>query len=466
MSFPAYPAYKTSGVKWLGDIPIDWVLSKVKYDSYVKARVGWHGLKSDEFTDVGPYLVTGSDFKNRTVEWASCYHCTSERFEQDKYIQLEEGDLLITKDGTIGKLILVEGLPGKATLNSGIFVIRPLQQKYSTRFYFWIMQSSVFHDFIGLNKTGSTIIHLYQETFENLPYALPALTEQTHIARFLDHETTRIDALILEQQRLIELLKEKRQALISHAVTKGLDSTVPLKDSGGEWLGAVPAHWVVMQLSRVLEKVEQGWSPNASNEPAGPNEWGVIKISAIKNGVFFDSENKALLEDTQPEPAFEIKNGDVLITRANTPNLVGDACIVRNDSGSRLMLSDLVYRLRLLPSIDASFICYFLLSHVGRAQIKSDARGSSMSMAKISQGHIKAWLLALPTYSEQVEISKFISEKLCKLDELIRVGTESHTLLAERRSALISAAVTGKIDVRGWQPPACSPTPELAQEAV
>ncbi|MGP5570763.1 restriction endonuclease subunit S, partial [Pseudomonas helleri] len=295
---------------------------------------------------------------------------------------------------------------------------------------------------------------------------VPSETEQRKIVSFLDHETARIDALIEEQQRLIELLKEKRQAVISHAVTKGLDPTVLMKDSSVEWLGEVPAHWVMIQLSRALQKVEQGWSPNASNEPADPNEWGVIKISAIKKGVFVDSENKALLEDTLPELAFEIRNGDVLITRANTPDLVGDACVVRNESGSRLMLSDLVYRLRLLPNIDASFICYFLLSHFGRAQIKSDARGSSMSMAKISQGHIKAWLLALPTYNEQVEISQFISDKICKLDELIKVGTESHRLLAEHRSALISAAVTGKIDVRGWQPPASASSPESAQEAV
>lgn len=248
MSFPKYGAYKDSGVEWLGAVPAHWGMSRVKFDSYVKARVGWHGLKSDEFTDEGPYLVTGSDFKDRTVDWKNCYHCTLERYEQDSYIQLKEGDLLITKDGTIGKLILVEKIPDRATLNSGIFVVRPLDKSYSTQFYFWLLQSSAFYGFINIHKTGSTISHLYQETFENLPYATPQIAEQIQIARFLDHETARIDALIAEQQRLIELLKEKRQAVISHAVTKGLDPAGPMKDSGVEWLGQVPAHWEMTRI--------------------------------------------------------------------------------------------------------------------------------------------------------------------------------------------------------------------------
>ena len=252
MSFPKYQKYKDSGVEWLGSVPDHWKISRVKFDSYVKARIGWHGLKSDDFTEVGPYLVTGSDFKNRTVDWENCYHCTVERYDQDRYIQLQEGDLLITKDGTIGKLILVQDLPGSATLNSGIFVVRPLRKNYLTQFLFWLLQSSVFYNFIDIYKTGSTISHLYQATFENLSYALPLLSEQTKIARFLDYETARIDALIAEQERLIALLKEKRQAVISHAVTKGLDPTAPMKDSGVEWIGKIPDHWTLKQLKHIV----------------------------------------------------------------------------------------------------------------------------------------------------------------------------------------------------------------------
>lgn len=222
--YQQYAEYQDSGVEWLGEIPIHWFNTKVKYEAYVKARVGWHGLKSDDFTDEGPYLVTGSDFKGTNIDWSQCYHCDEPRYEQDPYIQLREGDLLITKDGTIGKVALVSNLKDgeKATLNSGIFVVRPLRNNFSTKFYFWLLQSKVFKEFVDFNKTGSTIVHLYQDTFVNFEYTSPNLEDQLQIANFLDHETAKIDSLIEKQQQLIELLKEKRQAVISHAVTKAL----------------------------------------------------------------------------------------------------------------------------------------------------------------------------------------------------------------------------------------------------
>lgn len=217
--------YVDSNIMWIGAYPSRWNLTQVKYEAYVKARVGWHGLKSDDFTDEGPYLVTGSDFKSTNISWSDCYHCDLKRYEQDPYIQLKNGDLLITKDGTIGKVALVQQLAinEKATLNSGVFVVRPLESNFLSGFYFWLLQSRVFTDFVDYNKTGSTIVHLYQDAFVNFSYASPKFKEQTQIAAFLDHETAKIDTLIELQQEQIELLKERRTALISAAVTGKID---------------------------------------------------------------------------------------------------------------------------------------------------------------------------------------------------------------------------------------------------
>ena len=459
MSFPAYPAYKTSGVEWLGDIPFDWALSKVKYDSYVKARVGWHGLKSDEFTDVGPYLVTGSDFKNRTVEWASCYHCTNERFEQDKYIQLEEGDLLITKDGTIGKLILVEGLPGKATLNSGIFVVRPLREKYSTRFYFWIMQSSVFHEFIGLNKTGSTIIHLYQETFESLPYALPPLAEQIQIARFLDHETARIDALIKEQQRLIELLKEKRQAEISQAVTKGLNPTVPMKDSGVEWLGEVPAHWPLPKLGH-LARVLNGSTPSRDNM----DYWSDGDIPWVASGSLndyrIDLASEFITKKALKECSVEmIPRGAILVGLVGQGKTRGLAALLNIEATINQNVCAVV------PDKEKVLSGYLhLYLHCIYEPLRDFGRGANQ--AALNCELVSALRIPLPCMEEQSRIVKYIESKLNEFDALEHYSQRSIGLMQERRSALISAAVTGKIDVGGWQSSARVPSPELVLEAV
>ena len=160
----AYEKYKDSGIKWIGEIPEKWGIKKIKHKCYVKARVGWKGLKSTEFLTEGySYLVTGSDFKNDTVDWKECYHIDKKRYEEDPYIQLQEEDLLITKDGTIGKLAIVSELDKPACLNSGIFVVRSLNEDFKTSFLFWILKSKIFTQFNDYTKYGSTIQHLYQK---------------------------------------------------------------------------------------------------------------------------------------------------------------------------------------------------------------------------------------------------------------------------------------------------------------
>ena len=452
-AYQPYPAYKDSGVEWLGEIPEGWGLTRLKFESLIKARVGWHGLKSDEFTDVGPYLVTGSDFKGPEIQWENCYHCENDRYEQDPYIQLQNGDLLITKDGTIGKVALVQNLYGKATLNSGIFVVRPLSNRYTSKFYFWLLQSTVFHGFVDFYKTGSTIAHLYQNVFENLAFALPSLTEQTQIASFLDHETARIDTLIAKQETLIALLKEKRQAVISHAVTKGLNPDVEMKDSGVEWLGEVPAHWDVVQIRRVLIKMEQGKSPECMNEPAADNQWGVLKTSCVNNAVFDLNQNKALPPHIKPFPEYEVKTGDLLMSRASgSVNLIGSVALVEN-TPSKILLSDKIFRLYLSNIIENRYFSLLMTSFYMRECIKQSISGAEGMANNITKSSIMAFKIPLPPKSEQLTINNYLVSKISKIDNLITRGQQQKLLLKERRTALISAAVTGKIDLRDWQAP-------------
>ena len=243
MSLRRYSEYKDSGVVWLGNLPSHWVCKRVKQNTYLKGRVGWKGLTSDEYLEDGfAYLVTGTDFSQKVISWANCHCVAEERYEDDTFIHLRNGDLLITKDGTIGKLALVANLDKPACLNSGIFLVRP-ESDYQTEFMYWVLSSKSFATFCDLSSLGSTIQHLYQNVFENFSFPIPSLLEQTAIATFLDRETEKIDGLIAEQEKLIALLAEKRQATISHAVTKGLNPDAPMKDSGVTWLGEVPAHW-------------------------------------------------------------------------------------------------------------------------------------------------------------------------------------------------------------------------------
>ncbi|WP_217078235.1 restriction endonuclease subunit S [Clostridium baratii] len=214
---------KDSGVEWIGEIPESWGINKIRYSTYVKGRIGWQGLKSDEFIDEGPYLVTGTDFKDGKVNWGTCYHISNERYEEAPAIQLKEKDLLITKDGTIGKIAIVKEKPDKAILNSGIFVTRNIDDSYLTEYMYYILTSNIFDRYIKYMETGSTIKHLYQETFINFSYPLPKLEEQKNIIKYLDEKINIFDKLIEENYLELNMLNNYKKSLISEVVTGKID---------------------------------------------------------------------------------------------------------------------------------------------------------------------------------------------------------------------------------------------------
>lgn len=214
---------KDSGVEWIGEIPEHWKINKIKYNTYVKGRIGWQGLRSDEFIDEGPHLVTGTDFVNGIVNWCTCYHISEKRYNEAPAIQLNENDLLITKDGTIGKVAIVRSKPEKAILNSGIFVTRPLNDDYLPEYMYWILTSHMFDRYMKLMVSGSTIKHLYQETFVNFSYVLPSITEQKRILEYLKEKIDEVDFIKVNFKKQISKLKEYRQSLIYEAVTGKID---------------------------------------------------------------------------------------------------------------------------------------------------------------------------------------------------------------------------------------------------
>jgi type I restriction enzyme, S subunit len=282
------------------------------------------------------------------------------------------------------------------------------------------------------------------DRINSLKIAVPPLNEQQRIADYLDRETTEIDALIAAKEHMLTLLDEKREALISYAVTRGIDPSISMKPSGLDWIGDIPQHWNTLKVKFLIHNLEQGSSPQASNIP--PDELGILKLSAISKGRFIRHENKALQQaDDFVIHANSLRKGDVLITRGNTPQLVGDVCVVPEDE-PHLLIPDLVYRLTVRSSkILPEFLCAFLITPQARSQIQSDARGSSGSMVKISQSHISDWRIPVPPILEQEKIVSTIEDEQRNNQKLVSNLVDSITLLKERRSALITAAVTGQI---------------------
>jgi type I restriction enzyme, S subunit len=201
-------------------------------------------------------------------------------------------------------------------------------------------------------------------------------------------------------------------------------------------------------MRRVIERLDQGWSPNALPWPAIDDEWGVLKLNAARQGIFVPLESKALDDEPVDFPVVTPQAGDLLVSRSNTPERVGDVCLVPCDH-PRLLVPDLLFRVKLdLTQAEPAYACFFLLSRVGRAQIEMDARGSSGSMVKLGQDHVRSWRIPCPPVPEQRAIADYLDRETAKIDQMVAKVETVIDRLQEYRAALITAAVTGKIDVR------------------
>ena len=206
------PAYKQTE---LGFIPEDWEVIKIFGNYFLKGRIGWQGLKASEFTDKGPYLVTGTDFYNGRVNWESCYHISEERYEEDKALHVKLNDILITKDGTVGKVAYIDKMPKKVTLNSHLLIIRPLKEKLINRYLFYILNSNFFFDYYQQTQTGTTMASLSQDKISKFVYPLPSKEEQTAIANVLSSMDKEIETLNTKLEKYRNLKTAMMQQLVT-----------------------------------------------------------------------------------------------------------------------------------------------------------------------------------------------------------------------------------------------------------
>ena len=203
-------------------IPEEWKWEKIENNSLLKGRIGWQGLTITEYRQQGRfYLVTGTDFKNGRINWNNCVYVDEKRFIQDANIQLKKGDVLITKDGTIGKTAFIDKIYLPTTLNSGVFVVRPIDKKYNALFFFYILNSNYFLKFLMKLKAGSTINHLYQKDFKNFYFPIPLIQEQLKIASILSG----IDTLIESTQTTVEKTERFKKGLMQKLLTRGIGHT-------------------------------------------------------------------------------------------------------------------------------------------------------------------------------------------------------------------------------------------------
>lgn len=453
--FPKYPAHKDSEVEWLGEVPSTWriILGKrLFHNSRVSAKPDSEQLAATQAYGVIPQKEFMEQQGHKVVLALS---------GTGNFKDVQVGDFVISLRSFQGGL---EYSDYDGCVSPAYTVLRPAMTAVFQPNYFKFLLKS--DEYIAALQSVTTGIRegrtITYEQFGSLPLPVPPATEQTQIARFLDHEIARIDALIEEQQRLIELLKEKRQTVISLAVTKGLDLKVPMKDSGVEWLGEVPAHWKYTKLGR-LAFMQEG--PGLRTWQFTDQGTRVICVTNItENGIDFDKLEKFISEDEYRSSYrhFTVKQGDLLLSRSgNSWGKVAEYIAVEPVilNTSTIRLNELV-PLRL----KRKFLRWFLESKACREQL--DVAMTGACQPNFGPTHLNEVVTVCPPVQEQIAIANYLDINVSEFRELIRVALDAVVILKERRSALISAAVTGKIDVRGWQPPANAKLLELAQEAV
>lgn len=447
MSLPTYASYRDSCVQSLGYIPAHWTATAIKHLGRLKGGAGFpHEDQGTPGEELSFHKVSAIGQADATGHLLASENTISREVAQrlGAFI-FPPGTIVFAKVGAALLLGRIRQLRETACIDNNMMGLMVFEDAASVRFVRWAISLLRF-DLIA-NPGAVPSINEGQIGEFRLP--VPPRPEQEQIADFLERETASIESLISSQQRLIELLNEKRQAVISHAVTKGLNPNAPMKPSGVEWLGDVPAHWTVASVRRIVRRIEQGWSPECLGRPAEPQEWGVVKSGCVNRGVFVERDNKALPEALDPIPEYEIRPGDVLISRASgSPELVGSTAHVAA-TRPRLMLSDKIFRVHTVPTIDRLFFVAVFNSSVMRSQIERAISGAEGLANNLPQSALKGFFLAYPPTGEQEAIVQHLARETGKLDALMAEAQHAVSLLQERRTALISAAVTGQIDVRG-----------------
>lgn len=418
--YQPYPDYKDSGVEWLGDVPNNWLLSRLKFESLINMG---QSPNSDDCNQDG----LGLPFLQGNAEFGDKYPSPKQFCEIPRKIA-DEGDLLFSVRAPVGALNIADQKYG---IGRGLCAISN-SASLSHEFLWWLIP--VVRSELDAVSTGSTFEAVSVEQVQNVTVFKPTLIEQQKIADFLDHETAKIDTLIEKQQQLITLLKEKRQAVISHAVTKGLNPDAPMRDSGVEWLGEVPEHWEVKRVRHVFNIENNLRTPidrQSRIEMEGEYRYfgptGVLNLIDRYNveGMYF-----LLGEDGDHFLKFKEKSMTILVD--GQFNVNNHAHLLRSKT-------DILTKWGCLYFEHKDLFPWLIKQGVGRYKLQKTV------LSDIP--------VVVPPESEQQFILKEIDKKKHVFSQIESRAESLIIYLNEKRAALISAAVTGKIDVRNWQPP-------------
>lgn len=438
-----YPEYKDSGIEWLGEIPSEWTLKPLKYISqFIVSNVD-KKLNDDEII---VRLCNYSDvYNNDEISNELDFMKGSVKPSEFEKFKLQEGDVIITKDSETPDDIAI---PAYVPVNYDDIVcgyhLAIIRNNGSLvgKYVYYLFKSYRFNQQFTVSARGITRFGLSQSAIANSIIGIPSTSEQTAIANFLDHKTQQIDDLIAKKQQLIELLKEERTAVINQAVTKGLDPTGPMKDSGIEWLGEIPEHWEGRRLA-TMGRFSKG---------RGISRDEIVEegIPCIRYGEIYTEYDRVVydpisrISEETCLKSERIQKGNVLFTGSGETNEdIGKSLVYYGDQD--IFVGGDIIILKLYPNISALFMSFSLESNYVVQQKASYGKGGII--VHIYSKQLREIIVPIPPIVEQEKIAEFLEIRTTQIDKQINLLKDEIELFAEYKTSLINETVTGKIKV-------------------
>ena len=438
MSLPRYPNYKDSGVEWLGEVPEHWEVRKARWLCEIKKRIS--GELGHDVLSITQQGIRVRDLESNDGQLSMDY---------SKYQFVEVGDFAMNHMDLLTGYVDIASARGVTSPDYRVFSIRDPDVCFD-QYLLYLFQMGYKNRIFYAYGQGSSQLgrwRLPTEQFQELAFPLPPATEQAQIAIFLDRETAKIDELVAEQRRLMALLKEKRQAVISHAVTRGLNPDAPLKPSGIEWLGDVPEHWPIGKCGFYLSILSGYAFPSTE---FSTNESDTRLLRGINVGVSRLKWDEVVYWNRSTDDGlkeYEMKAGDLVIGMDRPQISDGMRVAKVQNTDLPCLLLQRVASLTTGQLLNSDFLLHLLSSEIFVAHFSPDTTG--VSVPHISPDQIRNFVIPIPPMAEQLVILESIATGLAKIDTLTTEAQRAIDLLQERRTALISAAVTGQIDVQG-----------------
>ena len=440
MRYKRYEKYKDSGVEWIGEIPEHWELTKIKFISTMYSGNGFkEGLQGKLEGDYPFFKVSDINGEGKFVTTASNYVDKCD-VENNRWNIIPANSILFPKIGEALKKNHRKINTDKCLIDNNTAALRPNERLIDVNYFYYLFCCINAEWFVNPGAVPS----IDNSKLKNFIVVLPLFTEQTTIANFLDQKTAEIDSLIADKERLIQLLQEKRQAIITEAVTKGLDPNVPMKDSGVEWIGEIPEHWEVSKLKHILKELVSGGTPSSADEENWTeDEDGInwVSIGDMSNMDYvYKTAKKITLKGLKEKNLKILKSGTLIYSIYAT---LGKVAELKIDAATNQAILGLILK---EGQVNKQFIKRYLESLEPYILYLS----SSNTQNNLNAEKVKNIDLVLPKNNEQTAIANFLDQKTAEIDSLIADLQNQIAKLKEYRQSLIYEAVTGKIDVRDF----------------